>query len=337
MKRPFDRGPGQLHGSYVTEGGQKVEAMRIDSPPDSPDVSALVTRLEEGDFEAVGDSQASIGNGQIIRALAALLEKVTDEQALIVARVLSLSRDRAAAPALQLFWEGRVRRQHPRGSPWHAREGPSVLGCIADVAASLTLQTGDMHYSVETLPALLRAPQPAIRFVAARNMARVLTEPSIGDASLLRIEAQRSLDASDPEVFALFASLPDVIAPKDVRVRCEQMLAAEESIRGCAVRVLCSRMDDPDLLHLLSKHLAVESALHLRCDVAMALARSGIEHERVVAVARDALGEASPLIRYSGAMLLSALPKRFSTDAALVALEDEPDSAIRAVLSQIIG
>jgi hypothetical protein len=334
-KQPFERHNGEVWGSYVTEGGQRIWGVSVEHVPDRWPIETIVAQLTQGDRTAVVHAQWYIGDERIVAGLAGLLARLEGSEALQVAQVLALSRSKSATAELLRLLE--ALEPHLGVASVDGEQEAVQMKGIAEVVASIAIQTGDISHCERILPLLLAAPLDSVRLVAARSLTRVLAEPDVGKSESLWAMATAALHDPDPNVFAMLATATKDMASGVVLERCELLLGSGDEIsRGIAIRLLASRTDDPHGRQLLSIALGHESVLHLQCDIAMAIAGVGLERDRVMDVAQRALADASPLMRQSGAMLLRRLPRELVDGLASSALADEPDPRIREILVRLV-
>ncbi|HLC43460.1 MAG TPA: hypothetical protein VJO34_17780 [Methylomirabilota bacterium] len=341
-KRAFERRGKGLRDTYAERG--QLYIREIGPLPGPPEVDAhdaagvgatadvlgrLLLALEAGDVRAPQALLAFIADIRVSTALLKAAREASPALLANVAQVLGSAGVNGAADVLgkrldELAVDTRVFED---ATPFN-----HFAGSLTAVAAALLRLQPENTRAANALVRLLSHPSAFERRTAAAAASDALELPlPEGVAGQLESELHQLLASADTQLFAAIAPAVARKEPKVILSRCGTLLqSTDPAARETGIGVL-RRLDEPKASEMLVAHLAHESDLRLACAIAGHLGPKAPEAMRL-ALARRALADDSPSLRFEGLTLLASLSAGASREVAHDVLPSEPDPFLRSRL-----
>jgi hypothetical protein len=347
VKRAFERRDGRLWDTYRHRGKTHVqELLGSDELSPAPRPADATIRGQEG-RDAIERALSALNAGDPAAPYALL--GMTDDPRVATALLTAAKVARSAVLANvahvlgQATVEGSAAILEQRMAELvsdprtFARTGETNWRAVAlsSVASALLNLAPERTGPADALVRMLDHPNKLDRRTAAAAVAESLQRGLPTEmAHRLEKELERLLQDGEAEMFGAIASGVAVKEPEVVLTRCERMLASPDlDIREIATAVLV-KLQATRVRDILVAHLPGEVDLRLACTIAEHVGQSAPETLRA-SLARRALADESPSLRYQGMALVAWLDPDLRRRLVEEALADEPDVFLRSRLENM--
>ncbi len=335
---PFARQvPPIAAGTDETSRRDLVDAIKLlkDKDPDRKALGArLLAGLGDNAAPAIPELIAALGDGHVAERDGLLFSRT-------VGQIASLALESIGPKAVPALADAMLTRPEK-----------AIRIAAASTLVELLHKSGQKTLILQVLDRAAADPEEAMRRVAVQGLGRMgpMARPALahlieivkGDSSeWVRFEAVTSLGLIDPKGERVISHIADALKDRsaDVSWAAARSLGTLGSLAKSSVPALTAALDDPREHHLpLTPDFTGMRAL--RCDVADALGRIGIEANAAIPALRKAVAkDRNPEVRVFAAMALSRIDPRDrgAVSAIIRELEDKgegtagPAAAIEAL------